>query len=84
MAGAPDRSILIECFTDNVGSDASNMTLSQNRANTVSKYLSSHGIPAARITAVGKGEVLPVAGNENAAGRQLNRRVEVTIENPSK
>ena len=84
MAGAPDRSILIEGFTDNVGSDASNMTLSQNRANTVSKYLSSHGIPAARITAVGKGEVLPVAGNENAAGRQLNRRVEVTIENPSK
>ena len=84
LAGAPDRHILIEGFTDNVGSDASNMTLSQNRANTVSKYLSSHGIPAARISAAGKGEALPVAGNENAAGRQLNRRVEVTIENPAK
>ena len=82
LASAPDRRILIEGFTDNVGSDASNMTLSQNRANTVSKYLSSHGIPAARISAVGKGEALPVAGNENVGGRQLNRRVEVTIENP--
>ena len=84
LASAPDRHILIEGFTDNVGSDTANMTLSQNRANTVSKYLSSHGVPAARISAAGKGEALPVAGNENAAGRQLNRRVEVTIENPAK
>ena len=84
LASAPDRNILIEGFTDNVGSDASNMTLSRNRANTVSNYLTTHGIPAARITANGKGEALPVAGNENPAGRQLNRRVEVTIENPTK
>ncbi len=81
LASAPDRHILIEGFTDNVGSDASNMVLSQNRANTVSKYLSSHGVSADRITANGKGEALPVAGNEIPAGRQLNRRVEVTIEN---
>ncbi len=82
LESAPDRHILIEGFTDNVGSDASNMVLSQNRANTVSKYLSSHGVPASRISAFGKGESLPVAGNEIPAGRQLNRRVEVTIENP--
>ena len=82
LASAPDRHILIEGFTDNVGTDASNMVLSQNRANTVSLYLSSHGVPAGRISAYGKGESLPVAGNENPAGRQLNRRVEVTIENP--
>ena len=84
LANVPDRAILIEGFTDNVGTDASNLVLSQNRANTVSNYLRSHGVAAARITANGKGEALPVAGNENPAGRQLNRRVEVTIENPSK
>ncbi len=83
LVSAPDRNIVIEGFTDNVGSDASNMVLSQNRANTVSNYLSSHGVPASRITANGKGEALPVAGNDNSAGRQLNRRVEVTIENPT-
>ena len=84
LANVPDRAILIEGFTDNVGTDASNRVLSQNRANTVSNYLRSHGVAAARITANGRGESLPVAGNENPAGRQLNRRVEVTIENPSK
>ena len=82
LASAPDRHILIEGFTDNVGTDASNMVLSQNRANTVAMYLGSHGVPKSRISAYGKGEALPVAGNENQAGRQLNRRVEVTIENP--
>lgn len=82
LANVPERNILIEGFTDSVGSDAMNQTLSQNRANTVSAYLSRSGVPAARITANGKGETLPVAGNELAAGRQLNRRVEVTIENP--
>ena len=84
LESAPDRHILIEGFTDNVGSDASNMVLSQNRANTVSSYLTKHGVPASRISATGKGESLPVAGNENPAGRQLNRRVEVTIENAPK
>ena len=84
MAQLTDRHILIEGFTDNVGSDASNMVLSQNRANTVSSYLTKHGVPASRISATGKGESLPVAGNENPAGRQLNRRVEVTIENAPK
>jgi outer membrane protein OmpA-like peptidoglycan-associated protein len=83
LSNAPDRRIMIEGFTDSIGSNAMNQVLSQNRANTVSGYLISHGIPAANITASGKGEMLPVAGNENSAGRQLNRRVEVTIENPS-
>jgi outer membrane protein OmpA-like peptidoglycan-associated protein len=82
LASAPERRIVIEGFTDSVGSNAMNQTLSQSRANTVSGYLTSHGVPATSITASGKGETLPVAGNENSAGRQLNRRVEVTIENP--
>ncbi len=83
LSSTPDRRIVIEGFTDSVGSNAMNQVLSQNRANTVSGYLTSHGVPASNITASGKGETLPVAGNENSAGRQLNRRVEVTIENPS-
>jgi len=82
LANVPERSILIEGFTDSVGTDAMNMVLSQNRANTVSNYLTSKGVPASQLTAIGKGEALPVAGNEIPAGRQLNRRVEVTIENP--
>jgi len=82
LANVPERSILIEGFTDSVGTDAMNMVLSQNRANTVSNYLTSKGVPASQLTAIGKGESLPVAGNEIPAGRQLNRRVEVTIENP--
>lgn len=77
-----DRRITIEGFTDSVGSDGMNQTLSQNRADAVSRYLSSRGINASRIFASGKGEAYPVADNNIAAGRQLNRRVEVTIENP--
>lgn len=65
--------------TDNQGSEASNLTLSQNRANAVKKYLISKGIDASRIAAVGYGESQPVADNETSAGRQANRRTEVQI-----
>jgi len=82
LSGAPDRNITIEGYTDSLGSDDMNMALSQRRANAVSAYLTGRGIAASRITAIGKGEAYPVAGNEIAAGRQLNRRVEVTIQNP--
>ncbi|WP_295686468.1 OmpA family protein [uncultured Nevskia sp.] len=82
LATTPDRQLIIEGFTDSQGSDAMNMTLSQNRADAVSTYLSGRGIARDRITATGRGEAYPVAGNEIAAGRQLNRRVEVTIQNP--
>lgn len=83
LSSAPDRRILIEGFTDSVGSAAMNQELSQNRANTVSGYLTTHGVPASQISASGKGEAMPVADNEDSSGRQLNRRVEVTIQNPS-
>lgn len=82
LRGAADRNITIEGYTDSLGSDDMNMALSQRRANAVSAYLTSRGIAASRITATGKGEAYPVAGNEIAAGRQLNRRVEITIQNP--
>jgi outer membrane protein OmpA-like peptidoglycan-associated protein len=55
------------------------MGLSARRAASVGAYLSSTGVNAARITAVGIGEASPVATNDTAAGRAINRRVEVTI-----
>lgn len=70
-------SIDIEGHTDWVGSDAYNQGLSQRRAQAVVEWLVAHGIARERIGAVGRGEAEPVASNETAAGRQLNRRVEI-------
>lgn len=77
----PDRTVIIEGHTDSVGSDVNNQALSQRRADAVRAYLLAQGVAANRVTAVGKGESLPVAENGNAAGRQQNRRVEVVISN---
>jgi outer membrane protein OmpA-like peptidoglycan-associated protein len=76
-----DRSVLIEGHTDNTGSDAYNLDLSQRRADSVKSWLVGKGVGTSRISTYGMGEGLPVAGNDSAAGRQLNRRVEVIIEN---
>jgi len=77
----PDRTVTIEGHTDSVGSEEFNQGLSQRRANSVQQFLISQGIAANRLTAVGKGENFPVAGNDDNAGRQMNRRVEVVIAN---
>jgi outer membrane protein OmpA-like peptidoglycan-associated protein len=79
----PERSVVIEGHTDNVGNEDYNMGLSQRRADTVKAYLLSQGIAADRVVAVGKGEDYPVASNDTATGRQMNRRVEVIISNPA-
>lgn len=65
--------------TDNVGSDAHNLKLSQERANTIRNYLVSKGIKANRLTAKGYGASQPVADNNSEEGRQLNRRTELRI-----
>lgn len=83
LQNTPDRQIDIAGYTDSQGDDAMNMALSQRRADTVSDYLVSHGVASQRISAIGKGEAFPVAGNEIPAGRQLNRRVEVTVVDPA-
>jgi outer membrane protein OmpA-like peptidoglycan-associated protein len=75
----PERGVIIEGHTDSVGDEDYNFGLSQRRANSVQGYLLSQGIAASRITTAGKGESLPVAGNDSASGRQQNRRVEVII-----
>lgn len=79
----PDRDVLIEGHTDNVGSAAANYSLSQRRADSVMSYLQGQGVAASRLGASGKGEESPVAGNESASGRQMNRRVEVIIRTTS-
>ena len=65
--------------TDSTGSDSYNMQLSQRRANTVGEYLYTQGIMDQRIISVGMGEHHPVADNSTPEGRQLNRRVEITL-----
>lgn len=75
----PERGVIIEGHTDSVGDEDYNFGLSQRRANSVQGYLLGQGIAASRITTAGKGESLPVAGNDSASGRQQNRRVEVII-----
>jgi len=78
----PERSLLIEGHTDSTGSDAYNLTLSQRRADAVADYLESQGIPRSRLYARGYGKAYPLVGNEKAAGRQQNRRVELVILRP--
>ncbi|MCG8591916.1 MAG: OmpA family protein [Proteobacteria bacterium] len=67
----------VEGHTDSVGSDDYNADLSNRRANTVQRFLEDRGIDTARLTAIGRGESSPVAPNDDADGRQRNRRVEL-------
>jgi outer membrane protein OmpA-like peptidoglycan-associated protein len=73
----PGRSVMIEGHTDNVGSDENNQALSMHRAESVQSALIQRGVASAQIKAVGRGESSPVAGNDDEAGRQQNRRVDL-------
>jgi outer membrane protein OmpA-like peptidoglycan-associated protein len=75
----PGRRVQIDGFTDSVGSESYNMSLSQERADTVRASLVSRGIDRSRIGSQGYGKGFPVATNDESGGRQLNRRVEVVI-----
>jgi outer membrane protein OmpA-like peptidoglycan-associated protein len=77
----PDVNVEVGGHTDNTGSRATNVRLSNARAITVRDYLISKGVPAARITARGYGPDKPVSPNTTAAGRAANRRVELTRTN---
>lgn len=65
--------------TDSTGSESYNQTLSQKRAGSVSAYLTSRSVRSDRLISIGAGETRPIATNDTAAGRQQNRRVEITI-----
>lgn len=80
MNANPDLYITIEGHTDSDGSDDSNMTLSQRRAQSVMNYLISADVDGARLKSVGKGESQPVADNSTSNGKAMNRRIEFVIE----
>ncbi|PMH37123.1 hypothetical protein BCU68_08465 [Vibrio sp. 10N.286.49.B3] len=75
----PQSTAVIVGHTDASGSDAYNQKLSEKRAQAVASYLQSQGIDADRLAVSGKGETQPIADNSTKAGREKNRRVEVTI-----
>ncbi len=75
----PGLSIEVGGYTDNVGGDAMNQTLSENRAGSVRDYLVQEGVATNSVSARGFGNTLPVASNDNSAGRQQNRRVELLV-----
>jgi outer membrane protein OmpA-like peptidoglycan-associated protein len=76
---SPTLRIEISGHTDNVGAEAQNQTLSQQRAETVKTYLESKGVEAARLVAVGFGATRPIADNNTETGRAQNRRVELRV-----
>jgi len=79
LADHPERRVQIDGFTDSVGTDSYNQSLSQQRADAVKSALVTRGIDPTRIESQGYGKGFPVADNADSGGRQLNRRVEVVI-----
>jgi outer membrane protein OmpA-like peptidoglycan-associated protein len=79
MRQYPQRTVQIEGFTDNVGSEEYNQRLSEHRADAVRDVLTNAGVASDRIQTRGLGKSSPVADNDSATGRQQNRRVEVII-----
>lgn len=75
----PGLNIEVDGYTDNVGGDEMNQKLSENRAGAVRDYLIEQGVANNSVTAKGFGNTLPVASNDNFAGRQENRRVELVV-----
>jgi outer membrane protein OmpA-like peptidoglycan-associated protein len=79
LAKFPDSDLLILGHTDQVGTSAYNQGLSSRRGNAVASYLMAQGVDGTRMAARGLGETEPIATNDTEAGRQSNRRVEVSI-----
>jgi len=81
MMQNPDRTVLVEGFTDSTGSHAHNQDLSERRAQSVAQALTSLGVERQRVATRGYGEAYPVASNDSVSNRQLNRRVEIVLSN---
>jgi len=79
MKDDPARNLSVEGFTDSTGSPSTNDALSARRAESVRQALIGQGVSGDRVMARGYGEAYPVASNDNAAGRQMNRRVEIVL-----
>ena len=81
LAQNPTRSVLVEGFTDSTGTAGHNQELSERRAGSVAAALTATGISRERVAMRGYGRSYPVAGNDSASNRQLNRRVEIVLSN---
>lgn len=77
----PQRTVLVEGFTDSTGSAEHNQELSERRASAVRNVLQEMGVAGNRISVRGYGERHPIAANDTNANRQLNRRVEIVLSN---
>ena len=75
----PGLNVEVGGYTDNVGGDEMNQKLSENRAGSVRDYLVQQGVATNSLSSKGFGNTLPVASNDNSAGRQQNRRVELLV-----
>jgi outer membrane protein OmpA-like peptidoglycan-associated protein len=75
----PGLNIAVGGYTDNVGGDTMNQTLSEHRAGSVRDYLVQQGVAGNSVSARGFGNTMPVSSNDNSAGRQQNRRVELVV-----
>jgi outer membrane protein OmpA-like peptidoglycan-associated protein len=75
----PGLDIAVGGYTDNVGGDQMNQTLSENRASSVRDYLVQQGVATGSVTSQGFGNTSPVATNDDSSGRQQNRRVELVV-----
>jgi outer membrane protein OmpA-like peptidoglycan-associated protein len=75
----PGLNIAVGGYTDNVGGDTMNQTLSEHRAGSVRDYLVQQGVAGNSVSARGFGNTMPVSSNDNSAGRQQNRRVELLV-----
>jgi outer membrane protein OmpA-like peptidoglycan-associated protein len=75
----PGLNIAVGGYTDNIGGDSMNQTLSENRAESVRDYLVQQGVSTSAVSAKGFGSTLPVVSNDSSAGRQQNRRVELLV-----
>ncbi len=80
-AGPPERRVLVAAYTDDRGTEAVNRRISLRRAQAVRDFLLAEGVPARQISITGLGEARPLASNRTAAGRDLNRRVELQVIN---
>ena len=74
------KTVLIEGYTDDVGSENFNLGLSDRRAASVRNALLAAGVSPLRISTIGYGEARPIASNSTPEGRQMNRRVEIVIQ----
>lgn len=81
LAQNPERTVLVEGFTDSVGNAAYNQDLSERRAAAVRTALLGMGVDGQRVAMKGYGKAYPVANNDTPGNRQLNRRVEIVLSN---